>query len=62
MSIELLPLDQRHIRGADSNSLLRMYDLANEIFNKSSLQLERAKADKALRRIAEELQRRNVSL
>jgi hypothetical protein len=37
-----------------------MYDLANEVLNKSASQLERTKAAKAIQRIAKELQRKNV--
>ena len=62
MSIGISSFDQRNIRGTDSNSLLRMYDQANEIFNKSVLRQKRVKADKAIRRIVKELQKRNVSL
>jgi hypothetical protein len=50
------------IRGTDSNSLLRLYDLAREIFNKSKSQPERARADRTIQRIARELQRRKVPL
>ncbi len=60
MNPEVLALDRRNIRGTDSNSLLRLYDLANKIASQSSLQLDRAKADKALSLISKELQKRNV--
>ena len=56
------PADPRHLRGTDSNSLLRMYDQAQEIVAKSLLQLERARADKASQRIAKELAKRKVPL
>jgi len=55
MSNDVPPFHNVSIRGADSNSLLRMYDLAAEVFNKSGLQGERAIADTAIQRIAEEL-------
>lgn len=61
MSHDVMTLDQRDIRGTDSNSLLRLYDRANEVFNKSASQQERARANKTLRRIAAELQKRNVT-
>jgi hypothetical protein len=48
------------LRGTDSNSLLRLYDLANERFTRSESQQERQRADKTLRRIAEELRKRKV--
>jgi len=60
MSNELLPLDQRKFRGMDNNSLLRMYDLANEFFSRSASQRDRDRASKAIQRIAKELKRRNV--
>jgi len=62
MSHDDLAFDQRHIRGCDSNSLLRMYDRAKEIFTKSPLQLERARANTAIERIAKELAKRKVPL
>jgi hypothetical protein len=55
-------LIQQNVRGTDSNSLLRLYDQANEIFTKSPLQLERERAGKAMERITKELQRRKVPL
>jgi hypothetical protein len=62
MSDDVLVLESRKLRGTDSNSLLRMYDLANGIFNSSHLQQERARADKVIQRIAKELRIRNVAL
>jgi hypothetical protein len=62
MNPDVLDLDRRNIRGTDSNSLLRMYDLANKIASQSSLQLDRAQADKAKDRISKELHKRNVPL
>jgi hypothetical protein len=62
MSHDVLALDQRNLRGTDSNSLLRLYDLANAVFHKSPSQQERTRADKAIQRIARELQRRKVPL
>ena len=62
MRNDVLALDQPHIRGTDSNSLLRMYDAARGVAGTSSSQQERARADRVLRRIARELQRRNIPL
>ena len=62
MTNDALILEQRKLRGTDSNSLLRMYDLAHGIFNNSQSQQERARADKVIERIARELQKRNVRL
>jgi hypothetical protein len=42
--------------------LLRMYDLAAGILNASASQGERENADKAMQRIAKELQKRKVAL
>jgi len=62
MSDDVLTPEQRNIRGNDSNSLLRLYDRAKGIFTRSDSKQERARADKALQRIARELRRRNVEL
>jgi hypothetical protein len=62
MSHDLLASALRSLRGTDSNSLLRMYDQANEIMCKSPSHVERTRADKAVARLAKELQRRHVSL
>lgn len=62
MRNEVLTFQQSHFRGTDSNSLLRMYDLAAITFNTSQLRHERADADKAIQRIARKLQKRNVPL
>ena len=59
---EEVPFDRWDIRGSDSNSLLRMYDLAAGILNASASQGERENADKAMQRIAKELQKRKVAL
>jgi hypothetical protein len=60
--VSLFTFEQRNLRWTDSNSLLRMYDLANEFVNKSGSQQERTRAQKAIRRIAKELERRHVRL
>jgi hypothetical protein len=62
MSNDVLPFEQRHVRGTDSNSLLRLYDLSREMLATAQSQQERARADKAVRRIAKELEKRNVPL
>jgi hypothetical protein len=43
-----------NIRGADSNSLVRMYDLATEVFDKSKSQQQRARHERLIQRIAKE--------
>jgi len=55
-------LGQAQVRAADSNSLLRLYDLNRELLATARSQQERARADKAVRRIAKELEKRNVPL
>ena len=62
MSHDVLTWDPKNIRGTDTNSLLRMYDLATGVLNTSKFQQERARADKASQRIAKELHKRNVAL
>ena len=62
MNLDNLILKRRNLRGTDSNSLLRLYDLANRIARQSLVQVEREMADKAIGRITEELQKRNVPL
>jgi hypothetical protein len=61
MANKAFPSALVEIRGTDSNSLLRMYDAARGAASTSESQLERAKADRAARRIAQELQKRRVS-
>ena len=62
MRHDVLAFDQPHIRGTDSNSLLRMYDAARGVADHSPSQQERTRADRALQRIAKELQRRKIPL
>jgi hypothetical protein len=62
MSSSILTLEPLNVRGTDSNSLLRLYDAATRIFSTSQLQMERARAEKAIRLIAKELKKRNVTL
>jgi hypothetical protein len=62
MSSRVPSWDQGNIRGTDTNSLLRLYDLVTGILNTSPSQQERDRADKASQRIAKELRKRNVPL
>ena len=62
MGNDVRPFDERNLRGMDRNSLLRLYDLANETFRSSLLQQERERADKAIQRITKELQKRGLPL
>jgi hypothetical protein len=60
MSHDANPGTLQYLRGTDSNSLLRLYDRACQAVNRSSSQQERVRADKAIQRIARELEKRNV--
>jgi hypothetical protein len=48
------------IRGADSNSLLRMYDVAGGFSDRAPSQHDHVQANRAVRRIAQELDKRHV--
>jgi hypothetical protein len=61
MSNDVFLCKRWDIRGTDSNSLLRIYDLATGVFNKSQSQKERARAGRAMQRIAQELHKRKVT-
>jgi hypothetical protein len=61
MNDDVLRCDHGEIRGLDSNSLLRLYDRAKAVFDRSGHLQERRKADRVVRRIARELHKRNVS-
>jgi hypothetical protein len=60
MDTDVLGLARRNIRATDTNSLLRLYDQAKEIFKRSTSQDERKRADKAVQHLAQELRKRNV--
>jgi hypothetical protein len=62
MRNDVLTAGLSDIRGADSNTLLRMYDVATEITAGSPTLQDRARAERALRHIAKELRKRNVAL
>ena len=62
MSTDPLAFHEQGLRGTDSNSLLRLYDQARAALGQAVLRGERAKADRALRRIARELAKRKVPL
>jgi hypothetical protein len=61
MGNNMVTSDLQNIRGADSNSLLRMYDRANVVLCTSLSQLERARAGKTIQRLVKELDKRKVS-
>ncbi len=57
---DLTILRQQPLRGTDSNTLLRLYDHAKGILASSPSRQQRQWADRAVRRISTELQRRKV--
>jgi len=54
-------LTPRGLRGTDSNSLLRLYDLARVRLGACRTRQQQAGADKAYRRIVDELRRRRLA-
>ena len=60
MAFDVLTTGERNIRGMDTNSLLRMYDLAQGVVTRADSQSERAKADRTVRRVLTELRKRKV--
>ena len=57
---DYLAMPQFKVRGLDGNSLLRLYDIAQERSAKSPSLAERERACRARDRIATELRRRNL--
>ena len=62
MRNDVSTFELRSIRATDTNSLLRLYDLAKEVVTTSPLQQERARAAKAVERMVKELKKRNVTV
>jgi hypothetical protein len=60
MSADAGVLKRVNLRGADANSLLRLYDRTRLVVGASGTRLERERAGQAMRRIAAELGRRGV--
>jgi hypothetical protein len=61
MDHDVLSFTRGSLRGADSNSLWRLYDQAKEILQQSPSPQRRARADRALQCIGKELDRRGVT-
>lgn len=61
MALDPLSCRLSAVRGADTNSLLRQFDLARRIAEASGPQDQRTRATRAVRVIGEELNRRNVT-
>ena len=60
MNAEVLTLAVRNVRTTDSNSLLRLYDQARILCQRSGSPQERARAEKAIQILTSELGKRNV--
>jgi hypothetical protein len=61
MGTDDLTINRQRLRGSDSNTLLRLYDQANERLGACTTQVQRAQADRAIRLVGDELRRRQVS-
>jgi hypothetical protein len=62
MTIETLPADRPTIRGADTNTLFRLYDRAQHVTRDGSTQTDRDRAVRSMRMIVRELRARDVRL
>ncbi len=62
MRPDVFTLGEPEIRGTDSNTLLRLYDVAKGVAHASPSQPERQRAGREMERIARELQKRKVPL
>ena len=61
MGNDILASSQQSLRGTDSNSLLRLYDMIRGLAQTSPSQYERGRADRAMQRVTKELERRKVA-
>jgi hypothetical protein len=60
MALEIRLVNERNIRGMDTNSLLRMYDLAQGVVTHADSKVQRDRADRTAERVRAELRKRNV--
>jgi hypothetical protein len=60
MIAEPLPADRPSIRGADTNTLLRLYDRARQAARESMTRLDRDRAARSVRLITRELRVRDM--
>ncbi len=60
MIAEALPADRPSIRGADTNTLLRLYDRARQAARDSMTRLDRERAARSVRLITRELRVREA--
>jgi hypothetical protein len=62
MIAEPLPADRPSIRGADTNTLFRLYDRAQQSVREAMTRLDRDRAARSVRLIARELRTREVRI
>jgi hypothetical protein len=60
MTAEPLPADRPTIRGADTNTLFRLYDRARVVANGTGTQSDRDRATRSVRMITRELRAREI--
>jgi hypothetical protein len=60
MTAEALPADRPTIRGADTNTLFRLYDRAKVATREAGTQLDRERAARSVRLITRELRAREM--
>ena len=60
MTTEALPADRPTIRGADTNTLFRLYDRAQHVTRGGTTQTDRDRAARSMRMIVRELRARDV--
>jgi len=60
MAFDVLLLKESNIRGIDTNSLLRMYHLAQGVVTHADSKVQRDRADRTAERVRAELRKRNV--
>jgi hypothetical protein len=60
MTAEPLPADRPAIRGADTNTLFRLYDRAQMVARGAATQTDRERAARSVRMITRELRSRDL--
>jgi len=60
MIAEVLPSDRPTIRGADTNTLFRLYDRARTVVRAAPTQMDRERAARSMRMITRELRARDM--
>jgi hypothetical protein len=62
MVVDTLPSDRPSIRGADTNTLYRLYDRAQQTARGAATRLDRDRAARSVRLIARELRARELKV